>query len=306
MGRSGSHGCIYPKPVYRLTNRRQNTIRALAWVSTEHRQYACLRSTSLDAQEGTSVGKWDEKGIIARIVGYTEEFNTYKLYVGDTKKFAISCDITFLNDDGQNGNLSPTSDENDITILGGVTRQKVSKMTYTSSNGKQEQEHPEQSNEINRECCNESKSEHVVKILPKSHDRFEACQFRSKARSSSQQETIIKPGQSLLAKPPTLRETIKNINIEDESAQEYADASGGVAMMATIESDLDPKSYTEAMEREDAKDWEKAMNEELESLTRCKVWESVDRPKDINIVTNRWVLRIKRKPDGTVTSVEGE
>lgn len=40
--------------------------------------------------------------------------------------------------------------------------------------------------------------------------------------------------------------------------------------------------------------------QELDSLKKNDVWELVNRPKHQNIVTCRWVFRIKRKPDGTI------
>lgn len=71
------------------------------------------------------------------------------------------------------------------------------------------------------------------------------------------------------------------------------------AHLTTIEAEEDPKRYKEAMRRADSEKWQQAMQEEIDSLMKNEVWELVDRPKQ-NIVTNRWVLKIKRKPDGQI------
>lgn len=71
-------------------------------------------------------------------------------------------------------------------------------------------------------------------------------------------------------------------------------------LISTLESIDDPTSYASAMQRPDASRWKKAMEEELESFKKCEVWDIVDRPQNENVVTNRWVLRIKRKPNGEI------
>ena len=70
--------------------------------------------------------------------------------------------------------------------------------------------------------------------------------------------------------------------------------------LSTLDSLDDPSTFEEAMNRPDKALWLDAMHDELKSLDKNKVWELVPRPERVNIVTNRWVLRIKRKPDGVI------
>ena len=46
--------------------------------------------------------------------------------------------------------------------------------------------------------------------------------------------------------------------------------------------------------------WVDAMRSEMNSLVQNETWELVPRPKDKNIVGNRWVFKVKRNPDGTI------
>ena len=46
--------------------------------------------------------------------------------------------------------------------------------------------------------------------------------------------------------------------------------------------------------------WKQAMQEELDSLAENGTWDLVDLPSDKKIVGNRWVLKVKRKPNGDV------
>jgi Reverse transcriptase (RNA-dependent DNA polymerase) len=54
-----------------------------------------------------------------------------------------------------------------------------------------------------------------------------------------------------------------------------------------------PRNYQEAMEAEDAKQWELAMQKEYESIMKNETWTLVPRPKDAKVVKSRWVLRTK-------------
>jgi hypothetical protein len=46
--------------------------------------------------------------------------------------------------------------------------------------------------------------------------------------------------------------------------------------------------------------WEVAINEELQSLASNNVWKLVNTPKSANVVTNKWVFKVKRLPDGRI------
>lgn len=61
----------------------------------------------------------------------------------------------------------------------------------------------------------------------------------------------------------------------------------------------DPQTFKQAMARPDAEKWVEAMNEELTSLERCKVWELTERP-DENVVSCRWVYKTKRNPSNEI------
>ena len=47
-------------------------------------------------------------------------------------------------------------------------------------------------------------------------------------------------------------------------------------------------------------EWIKAMEEEMASMRSNHVWELVDLPKGRKTIRNKWVLKIKRKADGSI------
>ena len=69
--------------------------------------------------------------------------------------------------------------------------------------------------------------------------------------------------------------------------------------ISTLEVD-EPKSVKEALHGLDYEKLMVTMQEELDSLYINEVWDSVDIPQDRKAVGNKWVIKIKRKVDGTI------
>ena len=54
-----------------------------------------------------------------------------------------------------------------------------------------------------------------------------------------------------------------------------------------------PRTHKEAMDCQDAHQWELAMKKELDSIKKNETWTLVPRPKDTKVIKSRWVLRTK-------------
>lgn len=61
-----------------------------------------------------------------------------------------------------------------------------------------------------------------------------------------------------------------------------------------------PTTVEEARAAPDAEHWETAMKDELESLIKNDTWTLVERPSDRKPIKNKWVFRVKTKPEGTI------
>ena len=61
--------------------------------------------------------------------------------------------------------------------------------------------------------------------------------------------------------------------------------------------DNEPKSYIEA--KGNSK-WEEAMQEEISALNKNSTWELVPKPKNAELVTCKWVYKLKKRVDGTI------
>jgi len=63
---------------------------------------------------------------------------------------------------------------------------------------------------------------------------------------------------------------------------------------------MEPDTLEEAMEGEHSKQWKKATNDEFDSLMHNDTWELVPRKKNMKVLQNRWIFRVKYHANGEV------
>ena len=78
------------------------------------------------------------------------------------------------------------------------------------------------------------------------------------------------------------------------------DSSDGGEANSSLVTDESPKSYETAISSPERKAWETAMEAEMKALGDNDTWELVPRPTGRNIVSGKWVYKLKRNPDGSV------
>ena len=60
----------------------------------------------------------------------------------------------------------------------------------------------------------------------------------------------------------------------------------------------EPESYIEAMQHNSRREWEKSMQEEMDSLQQNQTWDLVKLPKGKRALQNKWVYRLKEEEGG--------
>jgi hypothetical protein len=59
----------------------------------------------------------------------------------------------------------------------------------------------------------------------------------------------------------------------------------------------EPTCFEESIQK---KEWEDAMTEEYQSIIKNDVWEIVHRPKSKDVVSSKWLFKIKHVVDGSI------
>ncbi|KAJ0869659.1 putative RNA-directed DNA polymerase [Helianthus annuus] len=71
------------------------------------------------------------------------------------------------------------------------------------------------------------------------------------------------------------------------------DISAYVFSVAEHDSIHEPITYHEAITSVEKDKWQRAMNEEMESLYKNETWQLVDKPKDQKLVSCKWIYKVK-------------
>lgn len=80
-----------------------------------------------------------------------------------------------------------------------------------------------------------------------------------------------------------------------------------VMLMGMSEAEgLEPSTIQDAKMRSDWMKWKEAVNVEMKSLDEAHTWDIVKRPKDKNVVSSKWVFKIKRNAEGEIDKYKAQ
>lgn len=279
--------------------------------------------------------KWDSKGEKQIFVGYTDVHNTYRFYDPETERVDISCDAVFLEDvkkERQRDAAPIQEDEEEFNISdlitdmeqeGDVTRDidlswdyegmGVNRHSIGDEDTSAEHHLPGTSRNTHTPNRHDTERPSLIPVkegsrrdslIPRPGNVSRELKLFKKERISKE---MIPEGQQKrryvkLDHIKDVKEKLKPSDIHPRHVLPHrlrSEVNKHRANVATFEAAEDPHSYEEAMKREDKKEWIKAMQEEIDSLKKNEVYDLIDRPQG-NIVTNKWVLKIKRKPNGEI------
>jgi hypothetical protein len=67
-----------------------------------------------------------------------------------------------------------------------------------------------------------------------------------------------------------------------------------------IEEPATPTSFEEAIHGRESRKWKLAIEDQLRSLEANHTWELVNKPKDTNLISTKWVFKVKMHPNGQI------
>ena len=105
------------------------------------------------------------------------------------------------------------------------------------------------------------------------------------------------------ASESTLRRTSRRTERQDYAkiSDPYKRGFALRALKATATDHREPQSYEEALKSEYSDEYQKAMDEEIESHKENNTWTLKKPPKNAHILPGRWVFKIKLGPYGEIT-----
>ena len=74
----------------------------------------------------------------------------------------------------------------------------------------------------------------------------------------------------------------------------------GEAFMVASHDDIETRTVKEALSSPVREKWIAAMDEEMDSMRVNQVWDLVELPPERKAIGNKWVLKVKRKADGSI------
>lgn len=212
-------------------------------------------------------GKWDDKAKLGVLVGYTN--NSYRVLINN--RVINARHVKVIEDDTELICLEKVNDNDESNS------NEDSFMNLNMQNEIDENEH-DNNDEMNQNV--EAEGSNVFEDVIE--NRLEINNELDDLRSNNQNEqNLIVPNKSNRKKSPVER---------------YGNPVAHYIYVNYVNANV-PNTFEEALNSRETREWQKAMNSEIESLKKNKTWVVVDKPENKKIIDVKWVY--KRKSDNT-------
>jgi hypothetical protein len=249
----------------------------------------------------TSGSKLDGRAKEGRWVGFDEESRGHRVYWENKRSVTVERSVTFV------------PDEADIRIGNAPVEgemEEFHELEQADKEGNQPipqlfdpEPEPEDIDRPNTPQTNDADNEIEVPepadhVQPEIVAEEETGGRGKRIRKESAYVRGIREGENSVTMPRGLQ-TVQGEQAGGAGAWEIEEEDWGMAAVMSTAEDLQP-TYEEAKRRSDWPKWKEAIQAELSSLEINKTWSVVERPKNANVVSSKWVLRIKKNAAGEV------
>ncbi|KAL7306915.1 hypothetical protein TKK_0001074 [Trichogramma kaykai] len=217
--------------------------------------------------------KFDDKAVAGKFIGYLNEKDGYKIWVPSKNRVVNSRNVDFrpeklcTNDSEIELYLNSTDEkeENHIKNDDSIAEEFLDAL---DDGGSTEEENSEEE---------EDKSESKIDIQATSQNTRPVRKIHTPKKLADYEVGY------------------KISNVTNRKAN-----SAWACMMEAVEQDIEPTNFHDAVNCSNSDNWIQAMQEEMKAFEENQTWKLVHPPAGKHVIDNRWVLRIKYKPDGTV------
>lgn len=254
--------------------------------------------------------KLDKKSTKCVFVGYSEHSNCYRVYNPEKRTIQVVRDVVFAK--ASRSEIETTQNVSDVVIFDSVSAESATEKetnvseTNVSETNKTSNEtennvdtslsdsvaDTETETETNARQSDQNTNESVV-VIESSDDEVS---FHS-TDSTEENESDFDPNYRRISGKRICN--VDERNVVEQRLRKDVISNAEIASVLLSLSD-EPKSYNEAIETSDKIEWRKAMDDEYQSLIKNNTWQLINAPKGESIIDNKWVFKIKRRPDGSV------
>lgn len=230
--------------------------------------------------------KWDRKSEACIFVGYSEGSKAYRVYNKQTKKIFVSRDVIFV-DECQVKRCETTGEPSEDNAEGSELviqseHAEANDQTELTEADDQSENVDEDENLLDESVYSDADSmideEPQPSVLPPQPEDPQLL-----VRRSAREHTT----------PGKYRDYIMSCNTFPESNSQPEQTH-------SIEMDVEPDTFREAITRHDSERWKEAMQVEYEALMDNQTWDLAELPNGRKPLRCKWVYKVKTYSDGSV------
>jgi hypothetical protein len=289
------------------------------------RVFGCVAHLHIPAQSDDRINKLSARSVPCINVGYSLRSKAYLLYNPRSRRVHTSKDVTF-EENRFIGADSPLArchiGEGEMSVLFPDVAAANQRQLHVSDPLQQLDHEPpaiadEHSDDELVEAGLADYSDHELEQSESDYEDNNAYDARSnpvlpqeRVDVDDSDDALDRMPLSVMARrygnappaPPALRRSQRGGGLPSSRALDSSQHARILHTESASETcgDDEPSSYTEAMSRPDAAQWRAAIDSELDSLKRTGTWTLTPLVAGRQAIGSRWVLKIKRKADGTV------
>lgn len=263
------------------------------------RRFGCMAYV-LDKEQGRK--KFDPKTIKRIFVGYSSN-NAYRIYIPETGRIKIDCDVKF--DESINGreliaeiqNKNEINDE-ELTAIGLESKDEDELIEEEKETDIDDEDRRTENGQI-EDIENDNHEKDYVTESDSEYNTPEEENMNELQEQSVEERHAGKPKRTSKA---SMEEKRKLMREEEERRlqQQNVRRSQRIKNQQSARLVMDeeiPKKIEEAKRSNNWEYWKRAMDGELASMKKHEVWDIVSRLKDKKIIKCKWVYDIKEDPN---------
>lgn len=278
--------------------------------------------------------KFDPKGIEGRMLGYTGRQNTYRVLDTRTMSVMVSSDVFFLSETDAEKDVLDFYDQfnhqnENSEVLVTIEDSKDSEAPNETISGFIDDDYLQSTSTPREGMANkptnivmddstltETQPGLLTDTIKSTIDQTSSkpggsSHIQSKKPSSSQAQPskrepvplttgINKVKPSRISTSNVVGTKLRTVVPQARQFQAKGGSEKHHLTLATVSTAEEPETYLEAITRPDADKWIEAMKHEMSSIRKKKVWDIVKRPSNTNIVSSKWIFKLKKDTKGNI------